>query len=323
MNLSLVETLIIEPTIPFDFDGTFHKPDHFTTDDHEYVKGIRWQTMNWNGIKLGLKISNIGKVDEPLIKVDIYAKKKLDKDYIKSFENELIYRFNLDLNIKDFYDKFGKHPSLKDPIKNLYGMRPGHPSSLYEYLVIGVILQNASVKRSIQMFRNLLSKYGEVLEFDGKKLYCLWDVGRFKDVDEQELRDLKVGYRAKSIKRLDQEFYERNIEEKDVRKMSLDEQKDFLISLYGIGPATVWYILFDVFHRWDVFEHISPWEQKLYSQLFFGRGLGDLATVEELLEFINDFKEYKQLAVHYMWEDLWWRREGGEAIEWLEKEIRA
>lgn len=212
---------------------------------------------------------------------------------------------------------------LKAPIKNLYGMRPGHPSSLYEYLIIGVILQNASVKRSIQMFRNLLSKYGDILEFDGKKLYCLWDVGRFNHVDEQELRDLKVGYRAKSIKRLDKEFYERNIKEEDVREMILDEQKGFLISLYGIGPATVWYILFDVFHRWDVFEHISPWEQKLYSQLFFKRDLDNLATVEELLEFINQFKEYKQLAVHYMWEDLWWRRENGEIIEWLEKEIRA
>ncbi len=323
MKLSLVKTLSIEPTTPFDFDSTFFKPDHFTTDDHEYVKGIRWQTMNWGGKKLGLKISNISTVKKPIIKVDIYSDGKLGSDYLNSFENEFRYRFNLDLDIKDFYDKFGDHLILKAPIKNLYGMRPGHPSSLYEYLIIGVILQNASVKRSIQMFRNLLSKYGDILEFDGKKLYCLWDVGRFNHVDEQELRDLKVGYRAKSIKRLDKEFYERNIKEEDVREMILDEQKGFLISLYGIGPATVWYILFDVFHRWDVFEHISPWEQKLYSQLFFKRDLDNLATVEELLEFINQFKEYKQLAVHYMWEDLWWRRENGEIIEWLEKEIRA
>ncbi len=322
MKLSLIQTTHIKPTTPFHFDSTFFKPDHFTTDDHEYEKGVRWQTMNWGGQRLGLKISDVGTLKKPSIKVDIYAKDKLDSEYIKSFEDEFTYRFNLDLNIKDFYNKFENHPSLRGPIKNLYGMRPGHPSSLYEYLIIGVILQNASVKRSIQMFRNLLSKYGEILEFDDKKLYCLWDVGRFNNVDEQELRDLKVGYRAKSIKRLDKEFYERDIKEEDVRKMNIDEQKDFLISLYGIGPATVWYILFDVFHRWDVFEHISPWEQKLYSQLFFNRDLDDLASVEELLEFINQFKEYKQLAVHYMWEDLWWRRQNGEVIDWLEKEIR-
>jgi len=40
MKLSFVKTINIEPTIPFDFDSTFFKPDHFTTDVHEYGEGI-------------------------------------------------------------------------------------------------------------------------------------------------------------------------------------------------------------------------------------------------------------------------------------------
>jgi hypothetical protein len=51
-------------------------------------------------------------------------------------------------------------------------MRPGHPGSLYEYLIIGVVLQNATVKRSVQMFQNLLINFGDVLEFDNKRLLC-------------------------------------------------------------------------------------------------------------------------------------------------------
>lgn len=202
-------------------------------------------------------------------------------------------------------------------------MRPGHPSSLYEYLIIGVVLQNASVKRSIQMFKNLLSKYGTPLEFDSVKLLCLWNIGRFENVEEQELRDLKVGYRAKTIKRIDFQFNCNYVNEMEMRDWEVEYQKETLLSLYGVGPATVWYLLFDVFHRFEVFEHISPWEQKIYSQLFFQRGLDDLASVQELLDFIDQFGEYKHLAVHYLWEDLWWKRQNGTVFEWLEKEIRS
>ena len=30
----------ITPTTPFDFDSTFHKPDHFTSGDNFWEKGI-------------------------------------------------------------------------------------------------------------------------------------------------------------------------------------------------------------------------------------------------------------------------------------------
>ncbi len=323
MILNKYSKIEITPTTPFNFDATFFKPDHFTIDDHEYIPGIRWQTINWDEKQLGLKISNKGKPNDPKVILEIYSQDDLSIKFLDSLKKEIEYRFNLGLDLNDFYTLFKNDPHLVKPFKNLKGMRPGHPSSLYEYLIIGIILQNASVRRSAQMFRNLLETYGTQIEFDNKKLLCLWIPGRFKNVDEQELRDLKIGYRAKSIKRLDKEFFERSIKEEDIRKLDLQEQRKFLISLYGVGPATVWYILFDVFHQWDFFDHISPWEQKLYSQLFFNRGLDDLASVDELFVFINQYDKYKQLAVHYMWEDLWWRRYKGEIIPWLEKEIRS
>lgn len=200
-------------------------------------------------------------------------------------------------------------------------MRPGHPSSLYEYLIIGIVLQNASVRRSIQMFQTLLEHYGTLLEFDGKKLWCFWEPGGLKRVSEQKLRTLKVGYRAKSIKRIDEQFTN-GLNEEKLRGQDRETQMQELLKLYGVGPATIWYLLFDVFHHWDFFNHISPWEQKIYSKLFFNKDPEKPATVERLLKYFEKYRGYKQLAVHYIWEDLWWRRKKGESIPWLEKEIR-
>ncbi|MFA5773523.1 MAG: hypothetical protein WC908_02510 [Candidatus Paceibacterota bacterium] len=320
-KLKLQKTIKIRPLKPFSFDSTFHKPGHFTSGDNFYEKGIRWQTWNWQGKTLGIKFSNKGTVDNPLVEIKIYANKKLLNNFILSLIEEIKYRYNFDYNLNDFYKTFKKNKFLSPILKKWRGMRPGHPSSLYEYLIIGIVLQNCSVRRSVQMFKALLENYGTFLEFDNKKLWCFWTPGKLQKVSEVELRNLKIGYRAKSIKRLDDYFSQGLINEKELRVNDREKQMTELLKLYGVGPATVWYLLFDVFHHFDFFNHISPWEQKIYSKLFFDQDPENPVSVEKLLKHFEKYGKYKQLAVNYVWEDLWWKRKN-EHIEWLEKEIR-
>ena len=200
-------------------------------------------------------------------------------------------------------------------------MRPGHPSSLYEYLLIGIVLQNTTVRRSVQMFKALLENYGTLLKFDDKDLWCFFKPGTLQKVSEDELRALKLGYRVKSIKKTDDYFAQGLMDEMELRKKDRETQMTELLKLYGVGPATVWYLLFDVFHHWDFFNHVSPWEQKIYSKVFFDVDPESPVPVEKILKYFEKFGDYKQLAVHYIWEDLWWKRKN-ENIPWLEKQIR-
>lgn len=320
-KLKLQKTLEIRPTKPFAFDPTFYKPDHFTSGDNYWQPEIRWQTWNWQGKCLGIKFSNQGTVKNPSIKIKIYAKERLSENFVNSLIEEIKYLYNLNLDLTGFYKTLNKDPLLTPALKKLRGMRPGQPSSLYEYLIIGIVLQNASVRRSVQMFKALLENYGTLLEFDGKKLWCFWSPGRLQKVSESELRSLKVGYRAKSIKKIDDYFSRGLIDEKELRAKDKETQMKELLNLYGVGPATVWYLLFDIFHHWDFFNHISPWEQKIYSKLFFNRDPENPVPIKKLLKYFERYGKYKQLAVHYIWEDLFWRRRK-ENISWLEKEIR-
>src|SRR3990167_7984141 len=334
MKLKKQATIEVKPTSPFNFDATFHKPDHFTSGDNYWEKGIRWQTWLWQKKPLGLKFKNNGSVNKPRIDVSIHYNKILSQKFIDFLVDEIKYRYNLELELSDFYKKFEEDKVFKPIIEKLYGMRPGHPSSLYEYLIIGIVLQNATVKRSVQMFRALLENYGTKLEYDGKELWCFWKGGSLTNVTEQELRNLKVGYRAKSIKKIDDYFAQGLMDEMILRKKDRQTQMTELLKLYGVGPATVWYLLFDVFHHWDFFNHISPWEQKIYSKVFFDQDPENPVSVEKLLKHFEKFGKYKQLAVHYIWEDLWWTRlhlleqsyRGKESksqnLAWLEKLIR-
>lgn len=321
MKLKVLTITYITPTSPFDFDSTFHKPDHFTSGDNYWEPGIKWQTWWWKNNTLGLKFVNKGTKEKPKITVKIYSGIKLNKDFVDSLVKEIKYRYNLDLDLTGFYNIFTNDETLGPIIKKFKGMRPGHPSSLYEYLIIGIVLQNATVRRSVQMFTALLEKYGALLEYDDKELWCFWEPGQLKNVSEDELRTLKVGYRAKSIKKVDDYFAKGLIDEMELRQKDRETQMNELLKLYGVGPATVWYLLFDVFHHWDFFNHVSPWEQKIYSKLFFDKDPENPVPVDKLLKHFNKYGEYKQLAVHYIWEDLWWKRKN-KHIPWLEKQIR-
>lgn len=321
MKLRKIKTVELEPSIPFHFDSTFHKPDHFTSGDNYWEPGIRWQTWTWCGKCFGLKFQDQGTLNEPKLQIDVYAEQKVPEQIITSLVDEIKYRYNLDLDLTGFYKAFRKDKVLGPIIKRWRGMRPGHPSSLYEYMVIGIVLQNATIRRSIQMFKALLESYGILLEYDGKKLWCFWEPGALADVTEEELRALKVGYRAKSIKKTDECFRLGIVDEFDLRAKDRETQMKELLKLYGVGPATVWYLLFDVFHHWDFFNHVSPWEQKIYSKLFFDQDPENPVEVSEILKHFETFGEYKQLAVHYIWEDLWWKRKNNP-MPWLEKLIR-
>lgn len=322
MRLGHKTIIEVTPTSPFHFDATFYKPAHFPTKDTKWEPGKRWQTMLWDGNRYGLIFVNKGTEGKPKVEVEVFSTTPLSLQQIESLKNEIIWRYNLDLDLLEFYKAVRNDLSLESVIKKFRGLRPMHAGSLYEYLIIAIVLQNATVRRSAYMMQTLFENYGTRLEYAGEKLWCFWEPKVLAEADEQKLRELKMGYRAKSLIKVSEPFARGEINELELRGRDVEEQEETLISLYGIGPASVGYIMFDVFHRWDFLKHISPWEQKIYSMIFFNRDYEKhLVPVKKMLKYFDRWGKWKALAVHYVWEDIWWRRRN-EHIPWLEKLVR-
>src|SRR4030043_900921 len=257
-KLSKKYSQIIKPVLPFNFTGTVHNPSHFSTPTEIYEKGKFWQTMRFEKIPLGIKLENKGSLKKPQIKLTIYSQKPLKEDFKKRLIEEIEYRFELNLDLSEFNHKFKNDKVLGPVIKRWLGMRSKCGYSLYESLMIYIVLQNATVRRTIQMMEALLKKYGEKMKFDGKELYVFWTSEKLDKTSETELRDLKVGYRAKFFKKISEDFVKGKFNELKMRQLSNEELKEKLIQLYGIGPASLDYLLFEVFHRNDAFDTLSP-----------------------------------------------------------------
>lgn len=309
----------IYPRLPFHFDATVHKPSHFPSSDNYYKKGEFCFTTYFLNQPIGIKMLKSGSIENPRVNISIYTENVLDKSNIDEIISEIVWRFDMDANLNDFFNSFNNDTLLQPVFEKWKGMRVGACQSLYEFIVITFVLQNATVRRSVQMMENLFNAYGYKLQFDNQVLSCFWPPELLAYITEEELRTLKVGYRAKFLLKLSQAFEQKTIDEKKMRLYSKELLRNELLKIYGIGPASVWYLMFEVFHHYDALETISPWEQKIYSKLLFNQKLVEKNVIMQ--EVTIRWGKWRMLAMHYIFEDLFGRRKENK-IDWLEELIR-
>ena len=60
MKLTKMQIVEIVPVVPFGFDATFHKPDHFASGDNDWKPGIRWQTFHFLKKDIGVVFKKLG-----------------------------------------------------------------------------------------------------------------------------------------------------------------------------------------------------------------------------------------------------------------------
>lgn len=122
------------------------------------------------------------------------------------------------------------------------------------------------------------------------------------------------------------EYADEHLEEFQKRLMeafvwlAMEKAKQRLLTLYGVGPETARILLVEALHYYDIFNHVAPWQQKIYSRLLFNK---KLVTADKIIKYVNNkWGEWANLAASYIWEDIFWQRKQGKKIDWLEKEIR-
>jgi 3-methyladenine DNA glycosylase/8-oxoguanine DNA glycosylase len=307
-----LHTTIVHPKAPYNFDYSVENPSHYPTPTGGWEPGKLWFTMKWIGSNIGIKFDNQGTVDKPAIKISIFGTKSFDYDKLI---NELTYRYEWDLDYTDFYNKFSEDKLLKPVIKKFRGMHGFCGEDMYDYIMITVFLQNTTAKRTAQMTQVMLDEYGKQMEFDGKKFFCFWKPEEMVKVPEQDLRDLKVGYRAKTFLRVSKDFVDGVVDEAKLRGKDIDYIREELLKIYGVGPASVMYIINDVFHT-KVLDVIPPWEGKIYSQIFFGKN--GIEPEKSMAEIKKRYGEYRALVVHHLFMDIAWKHRK-ESIKWADK----
>lgn len=318
INLINRQEVDLSPSVPFHFEGTVYKPSHFPASVDYYENNCLWLPIRLNETIYGIQL--YPHPQEPtIIKMAIFSENVLADEEIRTIISEVHYRFDMDADLQGFIQLADKDAILSATEKKWRGMKVSCAFSLYELLCITIVLQNAQVSRSVNMLKNMLTTYGRKVRFDNREFFSFWLPSEMANITEDELRSLKVGYRAKSFKKVSSFFLQNPNFEYQVRNLSKLNAAKELRQIYGVGPATCGYLLFEKFHHYDALDYISPWETRIFGMLIFG---DQEVPSDVILGYAKDkWGRWRMLAAHYLFEDIFWRRKT-ESIRWLDDLIR-
>ncbi|OGW41136.1 MAG: hypothetical protein A2Y97_09610 [Nitrospirae bacterium RBG_13_39_12] len=168
------------------------------------------------------------------------------------------------------------------------------------------------------MGNNMLAAYGTPLEFDGVELTALWSYKEFFP-PKADLRQLKVGYRAKNLLRVAKHFQENDLSEKKLREMSTEILEKELLKIYGIGKQTVFYTMLGQFHRTRYLKHIPLWERKILSRYIFNE---ELCEEQEMVRwFQSQYGDWCGFALSMIIEEVFYQHHQ-KSITWLKEIMR-
>ena len=100
-----------------------------------------------------------------------------------------------------------------------------------------------------------------------------------------------------------------------MRELNKEELRKILLSIYGVGPASLDNLMSDVFHCKDALNTIPPWETKIYSKIL-GLKIKDPKRI--LYKIKRDYGKWRAVAIHYLFMDLNWRHKE-KPIGWYGK----
>jgi 3-methyladenine DNA glycosylase/8-oxoguanine DNA glycosylase len=318
LRLAAVE--VVEPDGPFHPRTTLIKPSHFPSPfdaqgEHDY-RAVTFV----EGHPTGLRASFAPEV--AAVRLEIYVPPGAQTDPTAAAA-VLRSRLGLDLPLPGYADLYADDEVLSRLPATMCGARPASPWSLYEYLSIGTVLQNTTVARTVQMAQALARLLGTWYRFpDDVVLAGFWHPGAVVDLGEPALRDAKLGYRAKTLTRLGAQFLAEPDLEQQLRALTGDPQqlRAGLRGLYGVGPATTGYLMFDVFKSLDELSHLPPWEAKILGRLLFDDP--DTDPARTLAWCHERWTPYTMLATHAVFETVFWHRATGNGPAWLDELIR-
>ncbi|MFQ5710605.1 MAG: DNA-3-methyladenine glycosylase family protein [Candidatus Geothermarchaeales archaeon] len=288
MELKQVSSFELSAIPPYNFELTVHKPAgwYWLTPYEIYSKGVVWTGARLqSGESVGMKLRSTGSLEEPKVSITLFSGERLSEAEEKEAAMLASDSLSAEEDVSEFNTLAGGHRVLRQALKDLYGMRDTHRPSLFDTAVLAITLQMAPMGRTMQMMTLLYENYGEIIEFDGRRVLLCPTPQKISEVGEGVLRErCKLGFRAGYIKTLSRRLVESPLTLEDLKRMSPEEAKRELMSVRGIGEYSA-----EIITPHPSFP-VDIWSAKIFCTLF------EIEMDREPREMIPTVKNYAREA---------------------------
>jgi DNA-3-methyladenine glycosylase II len=303
MRLELRTQFAIDPIQPFSFELTVRKPagwDLFTAEE-VYEDETLWTGIRFGRRPLGLKIQSRGTIEDPRVLIGVYSGREISTRDAELLRATLISCLGAQQDLTDFYEFAMKDEILRHVVEDLYGMHDTQAASLFNSVILSICLQMARLKRSYEMMDAIDRKYGETMEFDGRRVTLQPTAERIAKLDPAVFaKECKLGYRAKYVVASAKMIAGGFPDMQEVMEMPPENAKEKLMELPGIGDYAA-----DIINPHAGFP-IDAWSVDVFGLLFFGKEPENRreAIVKVKQEGIRRWGEWSWMGFFYVAQDL-------------------
>jgi len=205
-----------------------------------------------------------------------------------------------DLDLRPFYALAAGHPVLGGMVRQLYGVKPLRPASLFEMAVIAVTEQQISLIASQRIRARVVERFGD--RIDG--LWAFPAPECLAQAAPEELLACGLSHqKAAYIGGLAREVAAGKLDLERLKTMSDDEARAFITQIRGFGRWSADYILVRGLGRPDA---VPADDLGLRSIVGRYLGSGERMTAVEVEKALEPFIPYRGLAAFYVLAG--WRR---------------
>lgn len=221
------------------------------------------------------------------------------KDAVRQY---IIEWFDLDKDLKPFYQLASQDPFLSKLATKHFGYRIVGQPDLYESLVWAVLGQQINLSFAYTLKQKFVKEYGKKLVFEGNEYFLFPEPGLVAHINVEDLLKLQFSkQKSRYTIGISEAFVDGSISKEKLTGVPLLAAKEKLMKIKGIGNWTANYALMKTFRYPDAF----PLEDAgLSNALRQFLQMDRKPTLDEIRQVFLKYKGWEAYATLYLWRSL-------------------
>lgn len=278
--------LSISPVGPHDFELCLRIARSFSPDQNQNFSVLRSAVR----IQDNPTVLELRQVRRDPVTLEIRTDLPHNASEVKRVARWIIFA---DLDLLPFYRLAEFHPVLGPITRELYGLKPIRPASLFEMLVTAITEQQISLTAAHRIRTRVIERFGDPVN-------GLWAFPKPIRLSERSVADLVTcglsQRKAEYVKGLAYEVANGQLDLDRLDTMSDEDVRSVLLHVRGLGPWSADYFLVRGLSRPD---RVPADDLGIRSVVGHYLGRGQRLSPQGTMRKLSPFKPYRGLAAFY------------------------
>ena len=246
--------------------------------------------------------SSKGSTEKPRIRVETHPQLSTPKQ--QCLQNLLDVMFGSSFDFNGFRRVARKDRLMNTIARELAGLRPIAPPTMFEALVIAITEQQISLNAAIAIRSRLVERWGDIVRYGGMKFYAFPTANSLASATSAQMRILGLSRsKALYIRELAGKVGRRELDLESLRALDDESAVAELTKIKGIGRWSAEYALVRGMGRVNSLPADDLGIQRAVSRAYFsGRKIGS----KEVRRVLDKFTPYSGIAAFYLMYHLFW-----------------